>query len=329
MAHIRIIGGGISGSILALRAHMSGHSIDWWKYGRPSASLAASGIYNPIVLKRLKLVWRAAELARCAEQFYADTNALLGSEWAAPIPIWHRIQEQGKINDWEAQSADAGFVDFLGPIHGKREVYGELKKAGRLLVAPWLDEVEQFMAQWHRVENQKWCVDEHLDGTTTVLCMGWKTDGLPYGIPENAMAPVKGEVLTLRLPGYPHSDKIVHGGVFIMPLRDDLYKVGATYSWDPLDERPSDQGKEWLLEQLSKLWPGPVEQVGHEAAVRPAVRDRKPILGAVGGHEGLYVFNGMGSRGTLLAPLLSQWMLDHMFHSVPLPSEVDLGRFSE
>ena len=31
----RIIGGGISGSILALRAHMSGHSIDWWKYGRP------------------------------------------------------------------------------------------------------------------------------------------------------------------------------------------------------------------------------------------------------------------------------------------------------
>ena len=110
MAQIRIIGGGISGSILALRAHMSGHSIDWWKYGRPSASLVASGIYNPIVLKRLKLVWRAAELAHCAEEFYANTNALLKSEWAAPIPIWHRMQEKGKVNDWEARSADAGFT---------------------------------------------------------------------------------------------------------------------------------------------------------------------------------------------------------------------------
>ena len=112
MAQIRIIGGGISGSILALRAHMSGHSIDWWKYGRPSASLVASGIYNPIVLKRLKLVWRAAELARCAEEFYANTNALLKSQWAAPIPIWHRMQEQGKVNDWEARSTDAGFMQM-------------------------------------------------------------------------------------------------------------------------------------------------------------------------------------------------------------------------
>ena len=271
MAHIRIIGGGISGSILALRAHMSGHSIDWWKYGRPSASLVASGIYNPTVLKRLKLVWRAAELARCAEEFYANTNALLKSEWAAPIPIWHRMQEQGKVNDWEARSADAGFTEFLGPIHGKKEVYGELKMAGRLLVMPWLNEVEQFMAQRHRVVNQRWRVDEHLDGTTTVLCTGWKKDSLPYGIPENAMAPVKGEVLTLRLPGYPHPEKIIHGGVFIMPLGNELYKVGATYSWDPLDERPSDQGRDWLLDRLAKLWPGPVEQVRHEAAVRPAV----------------------------------------------------------
>ena len=137
------------------------------------------------------------------------------------------------------------------------------------------------------------------------------------------MAPVKGEVLTLRLPGYPHSEKIVHGGVFIMPLGDDLYKVGATYSWDPLDERPSDQGKDWLLERLAKLWQGPVEQLGHEAAVRPAVRDRKPILGAVDGREGLYVFNGMGSRGTLLAPLLSQWMLITSFTPCPcLPRSI-------
>ena len=93
------------------------------------------------------------------------------------------------------------------------------------------------MARRHRVENKKWCANNHLDGTTTVLCTGWKTDGLPYGIPENAMAPVKGEVLTLRLPGYPpHSEKIVHGGVFIMPLGDDLY----------LKSRPLIPGIHWM-----------------------------------------------------------------------------------
>ena len=46
-----------------------------------------------------------------------------GSEWAAPMLIWHRMQEKGKINDWEALSADVDFVDFLGPDVARRGIW--------------------------------------------------------------------------------------------------------------------------------------------------------------------------------------------------------------
>ena len=70
MTKIRIIGGGIAGSILAMTAHERGLKVSWWQSGRPTSSLIAAGIYNPIVLKRLKLVWRAQEFSRSANQFY-------------------------------------------------------------------------------------------------------------------------------------------------------------------------------------------------------------------------------------------------------------------
>lgn len=328
MTKIRIIGGGIAGSILAMTAHERGLKVSWWQSGRPTSSLIAAGIYNPIVLKRLKLVWRAQEFSRSANQFYDRMKDVLPRLAGAPIPIWHRIHDNGYLNDWEAASTLESHRPFLGPIHQEDELYAEVRSTGRLDTPLWLELTGDFIKEHHNLQSKEWTIEHHdEDDELTILCTGWKASQLPYGIPEQAFSPVKGEVLTVHMPGYQHTEKIIHGGVFILPTSKDEFRVGATYSWDALDEVPTQNGKDWLMAQLRKLWNGPVEIIKQEAGVRPAVKDRKPILGKVPNQENLYVLNGLGSRGTLMGPLLSQWLLDHALEGTPLPEEVNLARF--
>jgi glycine/D-amino acid oxidase-like deaminating enzyme len=60
------------------------------------------------------------------------------------------------------------------------------------------------------------------------------------------------------------------------------------------------------------------------SGVRPASRDRRPILGITGPRQA--VFNGLGSRGVLLAPWSAAHLADHLFAGAALDPEVDLDR---
>ena len=126
---------------------------------------------------------------------------------------------------------------------------------------------------------------------------------------------------------FPIRDGILHGGVFVLPLGNHLYKIGSTYTWDDLNELPSATGLEFLIEEFEKLWKGEYHLISNLAAVRPTTRDRKPLVGRVPNYKNLSVFNGIGSRAVLMAPLLSLELLAHLFEGSELPSEVSPLRF--
>ena len=91
--------------------------------------------------------------------------------------------------------------------------------------------------------------------------------------------------------------------------------------------QPTEKGKEWLLTKLKKLLHHPFEVVEHRAAIRPTVQDRRPLLGVHPKHKQLYVFNGLGTRGVLMGPLLADWLFQFMEYQKDLPSEVAIDRF--
>jgi glycine/D-amino acid oxidase-like deaminating enzyme len=117
---------------------------------------------------------------------------------------------------------------------------------------------------------------------------------------------------------------MVHRGVFVLPLGNDLFRVGATFKWDDVFAGPTDQARAWLLERLQALVQSPVEVVEHTAGVRPAARDRRPLLGITGAAQA--VFNGLGSRGVLLAPWCAQHLAAHLLDGAVLDPEVDAAR---
>lgn len=146
------------------------------------------------------------------------------------------------------------------------------------------------------------------------------------------LVPVRGEGLTVRIDGL-RLKSVVHRGVFIIPVPgarigegNDRYRVGSTFAWDHVWSGPTDEARRWLLDKLERVVSRSVEVEDHWAGVRPASRDRRPLLGRTAAHEA--ILNGLGSRGVLLAPWSAQHLAAHLLDGAPLDPEVDIQRFT-
>jgi glycine/D-amino acid oxidase-like deaminating enzyme len=110
-------------------------------------------------------------------------------------------------------------------------------------------------------------------------------------------------------------------------LGNDTYKVGATYEWKDLSDATSEAGKLSLIQKLSKITTRPYKIEAHEAGVRPSSIDRRPIIGKHPEHPQLYIFNGLGAKGVMLAPYFTENFVHCYLQKQTLPAEVDVKRF--
>ena len=122
-------------------------------------------------------------------------------------------------------------------------------------------------------------------------------------------------------------NEIMKASLFILPIKEELFWVGASFSPKDKDLSPTVKGKEWLLKRLGEFITIPFEIVSHNAAIRPTVLDRRPLLGAHPEHSNVYVFNGLGTRGVLMAPMLSKWLYKSIHEGKQIPQEVAIDRF--
>ena len=137
---------------------------------------------------------------------------------------------------------------------------------------------------------------------------------------------VKGEILTLHIPGL-NERKVVHRGIWLVAVGDDLYKAGATYDRDHLDMIPTMAGKEKICSRLAELITLPFEVVAQHAAVRPVIVGRKPIIGFHPTFPQLGYFNGLGSKGSLQAPWFAQLFTSVITENKTIPQEFDVKQY--
>jgi glycine/D-amino acid oxidase-like deaminating enzyme len=140
------------------------------------------------------------------------------------------------------------------------------------------------------------------------------------------LVPKKGEYVTFSAPGL-KLDHMLKGPYFLVPLGDDHYQAGATFAHGDNSPDTTIEGRQKLREAISKMINCPFEIVGQTAGLRPTVKDRRPVLGSINGKKETLLLNGFGTRGILMAPLLSSWLIDHSESGTPLPAEVDIKRF--
>lgn len=331
MLEFVIVGRGLAGAVLyeVLRERgVRARVIDVQRDG--SASAAAAGVVNPVVLRRIVLSWRAPELLPIAERFYRSLETRYGVKLWHPLPLVKIFSGEREQEEWDAKLSDPELAPFLssGPPPGfDGRLLNIPNDCGSVRACAWLDVPALLRAQREELERSGdlraaslTSGEQERSKAVIIDCTG------PFaGIP--GLVPVKGETLTVRIPGLCLS-AMVNRGAFLLPLGDDLFRIGATFAWNNVWSGPSEEARSELLLRASRMTSLPVDVVEHRAGVRPAARDRRPILGRLAASPHQAVFNGLGSRGVLLAPWCAMHLADHLIDGAALDPEVDAARFA-
>jgi glycine/D-amino acid oxidase-like deaminating enzyme len=136
----------------------------------------------------------------------------------------------------------------------------------------------------------------------------------------------KGELIIINAPKL-NSEVIIKSSVFIIPIGKNNYLVGSTYAWDDFNNDPTINAKNKLLNKLDKLILCPYKVVYQRAGIRPTVIDRRPLVGQHKSHQNLYILNGLGSRGVLIAPAVANALINLIEDKLPLQKEINISRF--
>ena len=114
-----------------------------------------------------------------------------------------------------------------------------------------------------------------------------------------------------------------------MPIGDNYYKVGATFNHVDKTSIPSVEGREELVAKLKKVLAVPYTIVDQAAGIRPAVKDRRPMVGVHPQFNNLAVLNGLGTRGVMISPTIAKNLFYHLEAGEHLDSEIDIKRFNQ
>lgn len=337
-----LVGQGIAGSLLSMIMRDRGiphRVIDLPHYSQ--SSRIAAGVANPIVLKRLKWVKDAETFWPSMRRFYERWDSKLApsnGNWRS-LAMLHRFKDPGEVNLWDERSEVEPFRSFLGEIRDNADPlfdaphgWGSLQGLYWLKTSSFLDSYREKLLDWGILERAAFPIPAggaHIwppgleEGEELVFCNGHLARETFEEL-RACFAPTRGEVITVRAPKLPE-DQAYHAGVFAIPLGEHLFKIGASYGHDRLEDLPTEEGRAWLEEQWQKMYQGPYELVEHQAGVRPTVRDRKPLLGTL--RPGIHLFNGLGSRGVMMAPYLGEHLLDHLWEGKPLAAHWNWRRF--
>ena len=135
----------------------------------------------------------------------------------------------------------------------------------------------------------------------------------------------KGEILLIKAPQL-NLNAILNASLFILPLGNDLFKVGATYNWTDKLDTPTTEAREELINKLKEIITCDFEILEQYAAVRPTVKDRKPLIGTHPEHSQMHILNGLGTRGVMLGPAMAKRLFDHIENGTPIEREIDIKR---
>lgn len=341
-----IVGLGLSGASIARRLEKQGKSFVVYDDGSQEASKVAGGLMNPVILKRFTLAWKAAEQMNRAVEFYGDMEKVLGKRFLIHLEIYRRFSSIEEQNNWFAAAdnprlapfLDTNLVPDLNPhIKGKYsfgrvlntrriDTRNLLESYGTYLLKKGLLKKESFAYKDLQVSEES-ITYKGIMAEKIIFCEGFGLMNNPY-FNYLPLRGNKGEYIVVKAPGL-DLPVAVKSSVFIFPVGEDLYAVGATYDNNDKSPRPTPAAREELVKKLRDLIDVDFEVVDQVAGLRPSTVDRRPLVGQHPVHENLFCCNGFGSRGIIAAPTLSQELLFLTENGRAVSPETDISRFTQ
>jgi glycine/D-amino acid oxidase-like deaminating enzyme len=342
-----IVGNGLAGAFLSYRLIGEGKSLVIFDDDAPdSAWKVAGGVWNALTFRRIVKGWMADEMTDEADAFYQKMQGFLKEEFYEPKQIVRIFSDIHFQNTWLSKSNSEAFSDYLSDESPKEldalplsmpYGAGTVKKGGYVKLPIFMKALKNYLVKNSLIKNEaldfnqlnikSGSVDyKDIKAKAIIFCEGYKVVDNPFfkWLPMNL---TKGETLRVKNPGWKF-ESILNNGKHLIDLKDGTMGIGATFEWNEINCVPTEEGKKALLDHLEKNfefkdW----EVVEQKAGIRPTVSDRRPLTGVHPEYNNVYIFNGLGTKGVLIAPWMSKLMTDYLLEGKNLPKESDIHRY--
>ena len=341
-----VIGQGLAGSLLGWTLMQQGQQISIvCDETAPCASRVAAGLFNPVTGQRLVLQEHAAQIIPAARHCYRKLEKQFDATFfhdKLMLRILNNDKERQTLNKRRQDNAYTPYlgqhIDTIEAIRSPHGLY-EQQQTGYLDTNALLNRLRAYF-----IQQESYCADhfdyadlkitsngiiwKHIHAERIIFCQGFMDQKNPYfnWLP---FQPAKGEILTLTSDS-PLPTQIINGGKWLLPLHNGQYKTGATYSHDLSTIEAMPAAKTELLNGLQKLFLSPQRftVIRQQAGVRPNTKDKHPFIGLHPEKPQLAIFNGFGSKGSMLIPHYAQAFAEHLSHGTEIPHEADITRIS-
>ncbi|AOR28686.1 FAD-dependent oxidoreductase [Formosa sp. Hel1_33_131] len=340
-----IVGSGLASIMFAEQLRLHNKSFLVISNRSQQASVVASGLYNPVVLKRFTVTWNAAIHLESAIPKYAALEQLLGLKLDYVLPIHRVFNSVKEQNNWFLACDKPLLTEFLNPKlvnNANPSVkapfgFGAVNHTGRIDTQALIEAYRDFLINLNQFKEETFEHNDLIETTEGVEYHSIKahhivfTEG--FGIHKNPffkhlqLEGTKGELITIHAPAL-KLESILKSSIFVIPMVEDRYLVGSTYEWTDKTNDPTEAAKTELLEKLERLIDCEFEVIDQRAGIRPTVVDRRPLVGQHPNHKSMYVLNGLGTRGVLVAPSMAEALYDSIEKNTPLAEEIDINRFA-
>jgi len=340
-----IVGRGLAATCLMHQFHK--YNIGFEVIGNTQLSLSsqvAAGIWNPVVFKRLTSSWMNEQLIPSLEQFYTDCEKNLNQKLITQRTLIKPFTEDQEKTLWK-RKAETELSNFLDPViysanstHRNLKIvnqFGLVKQAGNLDIKAFIEASSVYFNNFildEVFEYDKLIIEnnfvqyKNIKAQNIIFCEGYLVKNNPFfqWIP---LVPAKGETLTIKTSELSLREFIFNRDGFMMDLSEDTFKVGATYEWQNLNASTSEAGLQSLKNKIQNISTCNYKILSHVAGVRPSSIDRRPIIGMHPKHKQLFIFNGLGAKGVMLAPFFTENFVHFYQQNQKLQQEVDVKRF--
>ena len=314
----------------------------------PSAFRVAAGVINPVTGRWMTKTWNFDQILPEAVETYRAIEQQFGIQAYQPIPElrfcqnaedlkrvgkrmrnprYHNVLSRMAV----ASEAAPEFKDDFGSFHIDQAAYVDLPlivhtlRASFAALGQFRDET--FLHSELQPATIGWQYRD-LHAYNVIFCEGAAMQDNPW-FKNLPLKPAKGETLLCQSPTLRLPLKLYHHKKWFLPYPDGTFRIGASYDESDLSDAPTEGKKDELLaaarEALKESHQ--VEVTAHLAGIRPSTVDNRPIIGAHPTELGLYLINGLGSKGASTAPAMTQQLTENILKNSPIDDEVTLTRF--
>lgn len=348
---VLILGAGVVGLLSALQLAVAGKAVVLVEAGfiGQESSWAGGGIVSPLYPWRYSAAvtalahWSQDFYPRLAEQLLAQTQ--IDPEVYVTGLYWLDLDDEAEALAWAQrqgralQSVDIASVrravpELAGGFGGAVQMADVANVRNPRLVKALRAALQQmpnvtvhehctvsgFIREGGRITGVHTAQGD-MQADQVVLAAGaWSGELMATLGIELPVVPVKGQMILYKCAESFLPAMVLAKGRYAIPRRDGHILIGSTLEHAGFDKTPTDEALTSLQASAIELLPGLAEAnvVGHWAGLRPGSPEGIPYIGAVPGHEGLWLNCGHYRNGLVLAPASCQLLADLMLGREPI-----------